>query len=176
MLSHKFIKAGSLLLCLFYLLPVKAQTKIPGTLKAFESITGSWEGSLTYLDYSTNKPYTMAANLIIQQLRNTDTFLFKNSYPKEPGANSVDTLIVSGDGRMINSAQITSKSRLEDGKLEMMSEHLATDGNQGKPALIKMTYVIGKKVYILRKEIQFFRKTEWIKRHEYSYHRETKSN
>ena len=30
-------------------------------------LLGEWKGSLTYVDYSSNKPYTMPANLTVKQ-------------------------------------------------------------------------------------------------------------
>jgi hypothetical protein len=34
-----------------------AQTNFKTLLKDFQGISGNWKGSLTYLDYSTGKPY-----------------------------------------------------------------------------------------------------------------------
>ena len=34
-------------------------------VKDLSNSVGSWEGKLTYLDYSTGKPYTMSANIKI---------------------------------------------------------------------------------------------------------------
>lgn len=52
-------------------------------LKDFNSLIGSWEGSLTYLDYTTGKPYTMSADIEIKRLEKQinlyfPTFILKN--------------------------------------------------------------------------------------------------
>jgi hypothetical protein len=49
---------GILLLCL----SVKAQSF---QVKDLSSSVGGWEGKLTYLDYSSGKPFTMLANIKI---------------------------------------------------------------------------------------------------------------
>ncbi|MEO5942700.1 MAG: hypothetical protein ABIP30_15405 [Ferruginibacter sp.] len=35
------------------------------SVRDFDKLVGSWEGSLTYLDYSSGKPYTMSADIEI---------------------------------------------------------------------------------------------------------------
>jgi hypothetical protein len=42
-----------------------AQKSFKNLQKDFAKLSGTWGGSLTYVDYSTGKPYTMPANLEI---------------------------------------------------------------------------------------------------------------
>ena len=95
---------------------------------------------MTYLDYSTGKPYTMPANLDIKRLGKTNKFLFANSYPNEKSANSIDTLSVSKDGKYINKEFIKSRSKLPNGDLEIITEEKEKNGNDNKPATFKHTY------------------------------------
>ena len=39
-------------------------------IKDLAASTGSWQGKLTYLDYSSGKPYTMPANIKISLTEN----------------------------------------------------------------------------------------------------------
>jgi len=96
---------------------------------------------------------------------------FSNSYPDEPKANSADTITISGNGKMINKERVRSKKKLDNGKLEIITEINGVDGNDNKPAIIRTTYTVGKNTYTNIKEIQFTGQNEWIKRHEYSYTR-----
>lgn len=63
--------------------------------KDFEKLIGTWQGSLTNLDYSSGKPYTMPANTEIKRIKNTNKFIFLNFYPNEASANSIDTISIS---------------------------------------------------------------------------------
>ena len=141
----------------------------------FEILVGSWQGSLTYLDYSSGKPYTMSANIDIKRIGKTNEFIFSNIYPKEQNANSVDTLILAKDGAGINDETVSSKRKLSDGNTELVTEILGKDGNDQKPAMIRHTYIFGKELFIKTKYVQFVGQAEWIKRNEYSYKKKTSS-
>jgi len=148
-----------------------AQTKTKITQKDFQSFIGNWKGSLTYLDYSSNKPYTMPAEMEIEQIKNTNVYILKNIYPDEPKANSSDTLTLSKNGRMINKEIVKSKKKLENGNTRIITEFLGIDGNDNKPAIIRITHTVGRNIYKNIKHVQFIGQKEWIKRHEYSYTR-----
>lgn len=146
---------------------VIAQGKI--TKKELKSFIGNWKGSLTYIDYSSDKPYTMPANIEIKNGLNANELLISNIYPNEPKANSVDTLIISAKENSFDGAAVKSITRLSDGSTQIITESSGMDGNDKKPALIRHTYTISKTNYSNRKEVQFFGETKWMKRHEYSY-------
>ena len=135
----------------------------------FKLLIGIWQGSLTYLDYSSGKSYTMSATIDIKRIGKTNKFIFSNIYPKEPNANSVDTFIISKDGTAVNDERVKSKRKLDDDNLEIITEISGKDGNDNKPALIRHTYIFGKVFFSVRKEVQFEGQSEWVKRHEYSY-------
>lgn len=137
----------------------------------FNLLSGSWQGSLTYLDYTSGKPYTMAADVAIKRIGETNKFAFSNTYPKEQSANSVDTVVLSTDGRYIDKELVKSRKVLTNGDIELVTEEKGKDGNDHKPATFRNTYLIGKTNYSRRKEVQFEGETVWIKRHEYRYER-----
>lgn len=135
----------------------------------FKLLVGCWEGTLTYLDYSTNKPFSMAADLNVKRMEESNRFSFANIYPKEPHANSVDTVSISADGKFLNSEKVKSVTRSKDGSIEIVTEQLGEDGNDNKKATFKFTYLIGSKLYTHKKEVQFVGSPAWILRHEYIY-------
>lgn len=139
--------------------------------KDLNLLAGSWKGSLTYLDYTSNKPYTMPADLNIRRQGNSGIFILSNLYPNEPKANSLDTMTISHNGKMINKEAVKSKRILSNGDIEIVTETKGIDGNENKPAIIRITYTIGKTNFTNIKEVQFVGNTQWIKRHEYSYTR-----
>ena len=146
-----------------------AQTDTQSVLTHFKMLVGTWKGTLTYLDYSSGKPYTMPANINMEQIGNTSAFVVFHIYPDEPKANSADTITISADKKRINNETIVAKRTLKNGTTEIVTEYLGTDGNDNSAATIRHTYTIGKMVFIKKKEIQFVGQTKWIKRHEYSY-------
>jgi hypothetical protein len=135
----------------------------------FKVLIGKWQGTLTYLDYSSGKPYSMPANVEIKQLDKSNYFLLSNIYPDEMSANGLDTLVISLDGTMMGTETVKSKKQLENGNLEIITEELGKDGNDNKPALFKHTYTIGKTVFKKRKDVQFIGESIWINRHEFAY-------
>ncbi len=167
MTKSKFILTVLITLSSIGLCNAQKNTKI--SANDFKSLVGSWQGTLTYLDYSSGKPYTMSAYLEIQMIRKTNTFIFLNMYPNEPNANSVDTLTISTDGKYIGAELIKSRKKLANHDIEIITEEPGKDGNDNKPATFRHTYIIGKTTFRKRKDVQFMGETVWINRHEYSY-------
>ncbi|MDA9555609.1 hypothetical protein N9R54_05170 [Pelobium sp.] len=148
---------------------VNAQTNYKTLLKDFQNISGNWKGSLTYLDYSSGKPYTMPADISVNRIDKTNKFILSNIYPNEISANSIDTIIISPDGKYINKETIKSRKKLLSGEIEIITEETGTDGNDNKPATFKHTYTFGKTTFRKRKDVQFNGANNWINRHEYTY-------
>lgn len=148
-----------------------AQNNSKTSVKDFDRLVGSWQGKLTYLDYSSGKPYTMSADLDIKRFEKTNKFCFSNIYPGEKSANAVDTVTISKDGKYIDKELVKKRRRLPNGDIEIITEELGKDGNDNKQATIRHTYTFGKTTFTNRKDIQFTGEKNWIKRHDYSYNR-----
>lgn len=148
---------------------VNAQTDYNTLLRDFQNVSGSWQGFLTYLDYSSGKPYTMPANVYLKQQDTSNKFLLFNTYPNETSANSVDTVVLSANGNYINHERVVSRRKLPNGEVELVTEESGKDGNDNKAATFKHTYTFGKTSFKKRKDVQFNGQTTWIMRHEYSY-------
>ena len=143
------------------------QSKI--TSEELKKIIGKWEGSITYLDYRSNKPFTMPANLVVKQGNDEYSLVLNNIYPKEPKANNSDKIKISKNGLFLNKHMVTSRKILENGQIQIQTEHEAKDDR--KKARIRYTFIISSEVFIIRKDVQFEDKTEWIKRSEFNYQR-----
>lgn len=139
------------------------------SLKDFKPLIGDWQGTLTYLDYSSGKPYTMSADVTIRRIRKTNKLVFANSYPQEPEANSADTLTIAADGQHIDTEGLKSRKVLATGELEIITEELGEDGNDNRAATFRHTYLISKTTFRRRKDVQFSGEQKWINRHEYAY-------
>ncbi|MBF4492067.1 hypothetical protein IRZ83_05370 [Flavobacterium sp. JLP] len=165
----------SIIIVLLNIILSNAQEKNKTSASDFKLLVGNWQGTLTYLDYSSGKPYTMSAELEIKRLDKTNKFIFSNIYPKEPSANSVDTLTISSNGEYIDNELIKLRKKLENGEIEIITEKPGKDGNDNKPAILRYTYTISKTAFKKRKDVQFIGETKWINRHEYSYKLKSRS-
>lgn len=130
---------------------------------------GIWYGQLTYLDYSSGKPYSMAANLRVRLTENQLGYIRTFEYPKEPHANSTDTLFV--DKQHLGDSKIVSFENKSPSVFSWVLEKMGEDGNDHRKAIIRQSYTINSAQYRIIKEVQFVGTTTWIKRHEYLFHR-----
>lgn len=137
------------------------------TTDELKILVGEWKGNLTYIDYTTNKPFSMPANLSVKQ--NKNQLILFNTYPKEPKANGKDKIKLSKDGSKINGVEIKSKEILDNGDIQVTTEKVGKDNNL--KATIRQTYILGKNRFIIRKEVKFEDSQEWLKRNEYNYTR-----
>ncbi len=132
-----------------------AQTSYKTLVKDFQKISGSWTGSLTYLDYSSGESYSMPADVEITRIDKTNLFAFSDIYPDEPHANSIDTLVLSADGKHINDELIVLRKKLPNGEISIVTTRTGTDGNDNKPATFRHTYTLSKTQFVKRKDVLF---------------------
>lgn len=144
--------------------------------KDFKNLAGCWKGSLTYLDYTSNKPFSMPANIVVTDFKNSNIIVYTISYPEEPKANSTDSLFISADGRLLNNEPVVRKRKNDMGELEIATEVNSVDGNDSKPCIIRHTYTLGKNTYSIKKEVLFVGQEKWILRNEYRFTRASQCN
>jgi hypothetical protein len=134
-------------------------------IKDLSASVGSWEGKLTYLDYSTGKPYTMSANIKISLTENKDGYIMGYEYPREPQANSKDTTY--GKGKLFGKDRIVEFSKEGIDGFKLVTEVDGEDGNDHQKAILRHTYLLKSNSYSITKEVKFDGTTNWIKRNEY---------
>ncbi|MBA4198653.1 MAG: hypothetical protein C0459_13980 [Chitinophaga sp.] len=135
----------------------------------FKLAEGKWKGSLTYLDYTSGKPYTMPADIVVFiNPLNKNEVILQHIYPDEPKANGYDTLTINNNGTQLNSALVTGNTFIKTIKT-IVTEEKAVDGNDRKPATIKHTYTISNDSFIIKKEVLFNETTNWLLRNTYSF-------
>lgn len=132
---------------------------------------GDWSGSLTYVDYRTNKPYTMPADLTVRKGKNNRQLFFYNKYPNEPQANDKEIVRISRSGLKIDGKKIASKKRNDHGDITIVVEYNGKDNS--KKALIRKSYIFGQEKLQIRKEVLFDTSDQWTKRNEYLYSRKS---
>jgi mRNA-degrading endonuclease HigB of HigAB toxin-antitoxin module len=131
--------------------------------------TGLWKGQLTYLDYTSGKPFSMAANLHISLSSDQKGYIRKFEYPKEPHANRIDTLMI--DKTNFGDAKIVRVDRTSPTDITWVTENLGEDGNDHKKAILRHTYQVKGNQYRITKEVKFEGSNTYIKRHEYLFTR-----
>lgn len=138
------------------------------------SSLGKWNGSLTYLDYTSGKPYTMATDIFISYTSNKMGYIISYNYPKEPKANSNDTTYTKGGGKYFGKEKVISFHKSKSGEFELITEYDDIDGNEKKEATLKHIYKLEGNSFSIRKDVKFKGTTNWIKRHEYLFTKEKK--
>jgi quinol monooxygenase YgiN len=147
---------------LFVTLSVNAQTI---NVKDLSAAVGTWNGTLTYLDYSSGKPFTMSANIKISLTADNRGYIMGYEYPKEPHANSTDTTFIVGD--QFGKDKIVAFKHTTDGGYKFVTEIEGNDGNDNKKAILRHTYILTSNTYAIVKEVKFEGTDKWIKRNEY---------
>jgi len=123
------------------------------TSQDLNALIGEWTGTLTYIDYRSNEPYTMPADIIIRKGKSENKFILDNIYPNEPKANNTDKLVLSKDGKKINNYNIISSTEFPNGVLQIKTEHKGKDN--GKKALIQNSITISQDKFINAKYVKF---------------------
>lgn len=149
------------------LLPINNYSQNIVTTDDLKTLLGEWAGTLTYTDYSTNKPFTMPANLIVSQGKSNNQLILNINYPNEPNANSKDKIRISKDGTQLNKLDVKSKQVLPNGQVQITTQYSGKDN--GKQALIKNINSIGASEFSIRKEVKFENSDDWVMRNEYKY-------
>jgi hypothetical protein len=140
-------------------------------VKDFKPAFGKWSGTITYLDYTSGKPFTMPANVTISKnKKDGQQLILAFEYPREPKANGNDTLVISADGTMIDDTKLVSKKE-QTGSLQIITEKDGVDGNDNKKALIRYVYTVSKRSFIKRKEVKFEGEEKFIMRNEFKMSR-----
>ena len=135
------------------------------TITDLSNSVGSWEGKLTYLDYTSGKPYTMLANIKISLTADNKGYIMSYEYPKEPQANANDTTYVND--KLFGKDKIVDFKKSADGSFTLVTEIAGEDGNDHKKAILRHTYTLKSNNYSVVKDVKFDGTDVWIKRNEY---------
>lgn len=127
-----------------------------------------WKGNLTYLDYESGFETTISADItVIRSEENELKFIFQTEFPKEPHANSTDTISVSEDGKFFYMEEVIDKIIFAGDSLKFITESSGMDDD--KEALFRHTYGISKNIFSIRKDVKYTGDTVFIKRNEYYF-------
>lgn len=138
----------------------------------FDTLTGeTWRGTLTYLDYTSNKPTSIRSTLRVTA-KEPGVWLFATGYDDEPHADGASEVRIVDVGKSISNDDTMERvvSRVErDGGVEIITEHAGEDNEQ--KATIRREYIIGKGSFSIRKLVKIEGEPDFFQRHEYSWKR-----
>lgn len=129
-------------------------------------IEGSkWIGTLTYLDYSSNKKTLIKSNLTVSKAAGEkNVWIFDYEYPDEPKANSKDRVILSENGKTLDGETVSEVT-----KTKIVTLKAGTDN--GLTAIFRFTYEFGKDRFSIRKEVKPEGSVDYFERNTYSWTR-----
>ena len=137
------------------------------TTADLKMIIGEWEGELTYLNYQDNQEITIKADLIVSATSDENQLDVQNIYPDEPSANRSYTLEITENGTLLNKSQVISRTRGQDGRLEIIVEFKGKDA--GKKATIRNVYSVQDEYLTIEKKVRFKNEGDWFRRNLYAY-------
>lgn len=129
----------------------------------FDRLRGSWTGTLTYRDYSSNKSVSIPINMHVDVAGAPEpgqpprvggparALSFLRRYPDEPHANSAETVELSRDGRRFGDETVTARVEPAPGMVVIETREWGSDND--RPALLRHTYTLGPDVFIASKDI-----------------------
>jgi hypothetical protein len=138
--------------------------------KDFTPLSGKWTGTLSYLDYTSNKSESINANLYTE-IKNNSLFDLNIYYTDEPSHNAKDEYRIRKKGTMINDTKVIERSVLPNGFLKIVLEERGKDGNDSKPATFHHVMIISKNKFTLTKLVKFDGETSFFQRNQYSFSR-----
>lgn len=128
-----------------------------------------WTGSLSYLDYSSNKTTSIASDLIVERLPDNERgWKFDFKYPNEPRADSSSFVTIAPDGTSFNGQRVISRLRDANG-LTIVTESEGTDNN--KKAMFRFTYSLTGSTFSIKKEVKTEGSNEFFERNVYIWTR-----
>lgn len=143
-----------------------AQAEVRPELLA--QLAGDMAGHLTYVDYSSGEEVRIPATLRVEPLSDRSWRVTFN-YPDEPNMLSIDTMVLSSDGRMVDDMEVMEVSDPLYPPVRIVLEHDGTDNDQ--PARIRRTWTIGATTCTLRKGVRTAASDDFRQRHLYTFAR-----
>ena len=147
-------------------------TKEPAVIRGdLQMLTGAqWSGTLTYLDYRSNKRVSIPVKLTVRPNGEDKwSWVFEYNYPDEPKANSNEIVRLGKDGKTINDEVVVERTSLPDNTVRLVTEKKGTDNNRA--ALIRFTYSLNARSFSIKKEVRYEDENQFFARNEYSWKR-----
>ena len=129
-----------------------------------------WTGTLTYLDYRSNKRVSIPSNLTVTQADGDETsWVFEYEYPDEPKANGKQTLTVGDGGAVFDGGAVVERTGLDGGGFRLVAEKRGKDND--REATFRYTYTLDRATFTIKKEVRPEGAAGFFERNTYSWKR-----
>lgn len=134
-------------------------------------LSGSrWTGTLTYLDYRSNRPVSIPSSLTVTQAGGDENaWVFEYEYPDEPKANGKQTLKLEEGGTVFDGETVVERTGLDSGGFRLVTVKRGRDND--KDALFRFTYTLDGAAFSVKKEVKPEGAAEYFERNRYSWKR-----
>ncbi|HEX8335402.1 MAG TPA: hypothetical protein VF621_01650 [Pyrinomonadaceae bacterium] len=134
-------------------------------------LTGArWTGTLTYLDYRSNKRVSIPSNLTVTRADGDETaWVFEYEYSDEPKANGKRTLKVGDGGAVFDGGAVVEQTSLDGGGFRLVAEKQGEDNE--REALFRLTYTLDRSTFSIKKEVRPEGAAGFFERSAYSWKR-----
>jgi hypothetical protein len=134
-------------------------------------LTGArWTGTLTYLDYGSNRRVNIPSNLSVTRAAGDENaWVFEYEYPDEPKANGRQTLKIGDGGAVFDGEEVVERTGLDCGGFRLVTVKRGRDND--KAALFRFTYTLEGSTFTIRKEVRPEGAAEFFERNTYSWKR-----
>lgn len=167
-LNSKLVKTTAIATVLLLLgMSGNAQTI---TTQDLQPAAGKWKGTLTYLDYSSNKSETINANVLVE-VKGSGKYYISFSYTDEPKYNGKEKFVIKENGTMVNNKKVIEKTTLPDGSVRIVLESRGKDGNDHKMATFREILLIAANSFSITKMVKFDEGGEYFERNRYAFAR-----
>ncbi|MFZ1689319.1 MAG: hypothetical protein WAU70_17990 [Flavobacteriales bacterium] len=134
-----------------FAVPLMAHAQPELRPEAFAPLAGDMVGELEYVDYGSGAVARIPATLRVEPLSER-SWRITFGYPDEPQMLSVDTLVLSSDGRLLDDMEVMEVSDPLSVPVRIVLEEEGTDNDQ--PVRIRKTWTIGPNACTLQKEVR----------------------
>ncbi len=133
-------------------------------------LTGpEWTGSLSYLDYGSNKTATIPVSIRFDSAKSA-SIRYHIKFPGESQYNESAKLKITRDGTRLNGEPVVKRSLLPDGTVVVVTRDKAKD--DGRPADIRTTYSLSTAALTIRKDVRFAGDNDYFERNAYTLTRQ----
>ncbi|MBS1723253.1 MAG: hypothetical protein JSS66_09910 [Armatimonadetes bacterium] len=129
-----------------------------------------WRGTLTYLDYSSNKHTTIKSTLVVERVAGGPTsWMWYFGYTDESSHDSGQTLELKFDGKRFDDESVVSRKMLPQRRVEVVTQSRGKDND--RPATMRHVYRIGDDEFSLQLLVRYDGTNQFFERHIYRWKR-----
>lgn len=137
----------------------------------FDRLSGKpWKGTLTYLDYTSNKQTTIKSSLFVERVKSApSSWKWNVGYTDEPEHNGGETIAITASGTMLDGEKVIERKELPGHKIRIVTQFIGDDNK--KPATNRHVYSIADAECSLQKLVKFKTDKDFFQRHIYRWTR-----